>query len=118
MQVAESLRRLGRDPRSLRSVTRLAGSASGAFVARIRLGDEELVLKTTTPREIAFYAAGRVPVRVPRVLAADDACLLLEALDPLPPAAERPTDRWHEVARQLGGLQRTRLDHPPRLQPQ
>ncbi|GIF69572.1 hypothetical protein Ais01nite_76070 [Asanoa ishikariensis] len=104
------LNRLGYDPRSLRSSTMLAGSASGAFVARIRLGDSEFVLKTATEREAAFYRAGNVvPVRVPHVVAADDTCLLLEALTPVPPAKDWPASRWHEVARQLGELHHPRV---------
>ncbi|GAA1843938.1 phosphotransferase family protein [Asanoa iriomotensis] len=103
----ELLRRLGRDPRTLRSVETLAGSASGSLVALVRLGDAEFVLKTTTAREAAFYrAAPRLPVRVPRVIAADDTCLLLESLGPARPAAQWPSSRWPEVARQLGALHR------------
>ncbi len=101
----EFLRRLGRDPRSLRSVTPLAGSASGSLVVLVRLGDEEFVLKTVTPREAAFYrAAAAIPVRVPKVIAADGTCVLFEALAPLPPAADWAEARWHEIARQLGAL--------------
>lgn len=106
----ELLRRLGRDPASLRSAAILAGSASGSLVARVRLGDEEFVLKTTTEREAVFYrAAPRLPVQVPRVIALDGTCLLLEALTPATRAAEWSTPRWHEVARQLGALHRPRV---------
>jgi aminoglycoside phosphotransferase (APT) family kinase protein len=83
----------------------LAGSASGSLVVLVRLGDEELVLKTATARETAFYrAAAAIPVRVPRVVASDGTGLLLEALTPLPPATDWPEARWHEVAHQLGAL--------------
>jgi hypothetical protein len=106
--VDECLRRLGRDPRSLRSVRPLAGSASGARVALLRLGDDEVVLKTTTRREAAFYrTACRLPVRIPRLVAAAGLCLLLEAAAPGPAAVDWPVGRWHEVARQLGALHRT-----------
>ncbi|GIF48156.1 phosphotransferase family enzyme [Asanoa ferruginea] len=111
----ECLRRLGRDPGSLRESVPLAGSASGSHVALLRFDDgERLVLKTTTPREVALYrSAARLPVRIPRLVAADDTCLLLEALEPLPRAADWPPAQWHEIARQLGTLHAT----PPEDQP-
>lgn len=105
--VEESLRRLGRDPGALRSAAPLAGSASGARVHLVRLGEDRLVLKTTTRREAAFYrAAARLPVRVPRLVAAAGTTLLLEALTPGPRAADWPAAQWHETARQLGALNR------------
>ena len=108
--VDDCLRELGRDPRSLRSVVPLPGSASGARVQLIRLGDQEVVLKTTSRREVAFYGmAGRLPVRVPRVVAAAGTCLLLEALVPGPAAADWPAAHWHEVAGQLGALHRPQV---------
>ncbi|MEV4622982.1 phosphotransferase [Asanoa sp. NPDC049573] len=112
----ECLLRLGRDPSSVRSTESLAGSASGSRVALLHFHDgERLVLKTTTPREVALYrAAARLPVRTPRLVAADDTCLLLEALEPLPPPNDWPTGQWHEVARQLGTLHAMPLDHSPR----
>ncbi|MEV4535309.1 phosphotransferase [Asanoa sp. NPDC049518] len=101
---------LGYDPQALRSSTTLAGSASGAVVARIRLGEGEFVVKATTEREAAFYRAGKVvPVRVPRVVAADGTCLLFDALTPVAPATAWPASRWHEVARQLGQLHHARV---------
>jgi aminoglycoside phosphotransferase len=105
----ELLRRLGKDPASLRSSTPLSGSASGSHVALLGFdGGEKLVLKTTTPREVALYqAADRLPVRTPRLVAVDDGCLLLEALEPLPRAVEWSTAQWHEIARQLGTLHAT-----------
>ena len=109
----ECLRRLGRDPASLRSSVPLSGSASGSHVALLHFegNDEKLVLKTTTPREVALYkAAARLPVRTPRLVAADDTCLLLEALEPLPRAAEWSKAQWHEIARQLGTLHAAPFD--------
>jgi hypothetical protein len=109
----ECLRRLGRDPGSLRESVPLAGSASGSHVALLHFENgEKLVLKTTTPREVALYrAAAGLPVRTPRLVADDETCLLLEALEPLPPAARWPEAQWHEVARQLGSLHRAPFDH-------
>ena len=108
--VDDCLRKLGRDTHSLRSVLPLPGSASGAHVQLIRLGDQEVVLKTTTRREVAFYRmAVRLPVRVPRVVAAAGTCLLLEALVPGPAAVDWPAAHWHEVASQLGALHRPQV---------
>lgn len=98
----------------------VGAGASGATVYRLRAGGRDLVLKTTRhTRELRFHrelAAG-VPVRVPRLVAAADGCLLFECAGTPARPDGWPTARWCRLATELGTLHRARVPALPWLKP-
>jgi aminoglycoside phosphotransferase (APT) family kinase protein len=92
--------------------------ASGAGVHRVRVGDEDAVLKVTGPgptrelarRELTFYRtmAEGMPISTPRLLRSLDdehvTAMLLSAHRPSLPAREWDLAAWLDLARQLASL--------------
>lgn len=117
--VAMALRAMGRDPHV--DAQRLAGSASGSGVYRVRAGAAEAVLKVTMAdgwreaarRELRCYRelTARLPVAMPRILDWADSdevtAILLSAHQPAAPAPDWTYSEWLEVAEQLGALHKT-----------
>lgn len=121
---------LGR-PVPLADVTRIDAGAGSSAVFHLRDRGGCLILKVTTVRrvlagarrELAVYTCPPVdlgvvvPMSVGAAERPDMVCLLLEALDPYPPAARVTRDAWLAVAADLGRLHRVPAAAWPGLRP-
>jgi Ser/Thr protein kinase RdoA (MazF antagonist) len=119
--VTEWLAKLQRAPADLEKFDVIGRGISGAYVYRVRLPHEEMILKITesqqaryvierSEREAQFYChlAGSIPLSVPALLArcadVSGIALLLSAHQPTPAPSAWSVGQYVEVAEQLARL--------------
>jgi hypothetical protein len=123
-RIQESLAQMERNPEQILRYEVIGRGLSGAYVYRLHLAGEELILKITelqreryvierARREMAFYRelAPRIPLHVPGVVAMHEGSrslsLLLVAYQPAPALQAWSVNHWIEVVAQLARLHAT-----------